>query len=253
MERNHRRLPAPGVEEALSSMLWTPYPRTPSDTSDDDDLDNAPTVASMASKSFHHPQHSSFAHSTLRQPQRQQQPTRFARFTRPLSFMDKRKSCANTNRDPPHLYPEPIRYLSAAETPPHRRQQYIRQSASTADALSAAIPSASSTFGVSGLYQHLSHPLQQQQQTQSRSSSSGRQHAAHLPSYELVEQERLHHSLNSLSVATAAQNGAPGIYFIAPYGRHAPSVGDFVGRGCADVGTTLVNSFTDDFAQYQVS
>lgn len=34
MERNRR---PPDVEEALSSMLWTPYPRTPTDSSDDED------------------------------------------------------------------------------------------------------------------------------------------------------------------------------------------------------------------------
>lgn len=222
MERNHRRLPAPGVEEALSSMLWTPYPRTPSETSDDDDPEPIHSAASVVSKSYHQRLHtSSIAHNPVHQPQ--QQATRFARLTRPLSFMDKRKSCANTNRDPPHLYPEPIRYFSAAEAQPqpHQRQHYIRQSASAADALSAA-----------------------------SSSSSGRQRAQ-LPSYELVEQERLHHSLNSL--ATAATNGTSGIYFIAPYSRYEPSGGSFINGVSSGVGTALVNSFTDDFAQYQVS
>lgn len=231
MERNHRRLPAPGVEEALSSMLWTPYPRTPSETSDDDDPEPIHSAASVVSKSYHqHLYTSSIAHNSVHQPQ--QQATRFARLTRPLSFMDKRKSCANTNRDPPHLYSEPIRYFSAAEAQPHQRQHYIRQSASAADALSAATP----TFG--GLCQQRS------------SSSSGRQRAQ-LPSYELVEQERLHHSLNSL--ATAATNGTSGIYFIAPYSRYEPSGGSFINGVSSGVGTALVNSFTDDFAQYQVS
>lgn len=36
MERNRR---PPDVEEALSSMLWTPYERTPIDSSDDEDID----------------------------------------------------------------------------------------------------------------------------------------------------------------------------------------------------------------------
>lgn len=38
MERNRR---PPDVEEALSSMLWTPYQRTPTDTSDEDDADTS--------------------------------------------------------------------------------------------------------------------------------------------------------------------------------------------------------------------
>lgn len=38
MERNRR---PPDVEEALSSMLWTPYQRTPTDTSDEDDGDTS--------------------------------------------------------------------------------------------------------------------------------------------------------------------------------------------------------------------
>lgn len=36
MERNRR---PPDVDEALSSMLWTPYQHTPTDTSDDEDAD----------------------------------------------------------------------------------------------------------------------------------------------------------------------------------------------------------------------
>lgn len=38
MERNRR---PPDVEEALSSMLWTPYQRTSTDTSDEDDADTS--------------------------------------------------------------------------------------------------------------------------------------------------------------------------------------------------------------------
>lgn len=56
-----------------------------------------------------------------------------------------------------------------------------------------------------------------------------------LPSYENIEQERYHHSLTALS------GNAAGIYFIPPYARY--------GSGS----TSMVNSFTDDFLQYQVS
>lgn len=199
MERN-RRVPAPGVEEALSSMLWTPYPRTPSETSDDDEpIGKAPPQA--------HP---------LQQPP---PATRFARLTRPLSFMDKRKSCTYAAADT-HLYPEPIRYLQTGGQPEHDPHS-----------LNTFTPSRTSLF-----QQHQQH---QQRHTQ-------------LPSYELVEQERLHHSLNSIATATGPQlqpiaGTGTGIYFIAPYGRYAPGGVGNVG------GTMLVNSFTDDFSQYQVS
>lgn len=76
MERNRRR-PAPDVEEALSSMLWTPYERTPPDSSDDE----------------------------LPKPPSKRQPSPSARFsTRPTSFADPHATSS-------HLYPAPIRYL----------------------------------------------------------------------------------------------------------------------------------------------
>lgn len=52
------------------------------------------------------------------------------------------------------------------------------------------------------------------------------QSANELPSYDNIEKERQHHSLGTIA--------SSGIYFIPPYG------------------TSMVNSFTDDFLQYQV-
>lgn len=47
MERYRR--PAPDVEQALSSMLWTPYERTPTDSSDDE----PPATATVAKPACH--------------------------------------------------------------------------------------------------------------------------------------------------------------------------------------------------------
>lgn len=245
MERQ-RRLPAPGVEEALSSMLWTPYPRTPSDTSDDDDDTTGVPIGTHK-----RPHDRSAAASTTTATTPTTTTNRFARLTRPLSFMDKRKSTGTFAGADAHLYPEPIRYYGVGCQPTDQHQLYQYQAQSAVAGPAAFAPedragrhaaAAAGPARCGGLYQQ-------------------QRRSAQLPSYELVEQERrLHHSLNSITAAAAqlptaavadAAAGA-GIYFIAPYGRAAvPGSGSVsVGTGA---GTMLVNSFTDDFAQYQVS
>lgn len=49
MERNRR---PPDVEEALSSMLWTPYQQTPSDSSDDENFDTTFKAKSQMKSRF---------------------------------------------------------------------------------------------------------------------------------------------------------------------------------------------------------
>lgn len=244
MERQ-RRMPAPGVEEALSSMLWTPYPRTPSDTSDDDDDTAVPIVTHKVPPS----------HASASTPS-----TRFARLTRPLSFMDKRKSTGTFAGTDAHLYPEPIRYYAGAQ-PADLHPLYQYPAHSMVVGPTTAFGSCAVGLDASGRHA-VAPPAQRTVGLYQQQRRSGQ-----LPSYELVEQERrLHHSLNSISAAaaaaaasaatatahqptaTAAASGA-GIYFIAPYGRAAvPCTSG--GTGPA---TMLVNSFTDDFSQYQVS
>ncbi len=143
MERNRR---PPGVEEALSSMLWTPYERTPTDSSDDEISSPCKTIRSKCNNNNENI---------------------------PYSY-------ATTDR---HLYPEPIRYSYPGYVP--------------------FMPKAF----ISG-----------QSQAQE-----------HLPSYENIESERHHRSLNTIA--------STGIYFIPPFTSY---------------GSSMVNSFTDDFLQYQV-
>lgn len=140
MERNRR---PPGVEEALSSMLWTPYERTPTDSSDDEISSPCKTLRSKCNN----------------------------------NNMNLSYSYSATDR---HLYPEPIRYSYPGYVP--------------------FMPKAFSG--------------QSQEQ---------------LPSYENIENERHHRSLNTIA--------STGIYFIPPFTSY---------------GSSMVNSFTDDFLQYQV-
>lgn len=261
-------------------MLWTPYPRTPSETSDDDDMVAPDPGAAFTAAATKAQQHLHSSNGTTGQS------TRFARLTRPLSFMDKRKSHYAVYTTDTHLYPEPIRYYGSQQHPNathYRSSQYVHPTwlppatLSTPHSLSTfaananmdaslATAATSTPSAASGAGPAFRSGIYRQQRTSS----------AQLPSYELVEQERLHHSLNSIATATvtpqadaagrattaAANVTGSGIYFIAPYGRRCGQQHQLTsGRGVTDGrtgggtttnGTMLVNSFTDDFAQYQV-
>lgn len=86
MERNRR---PPGVEEALSSMLWTPYERTPSVSSEDETpTSSTPLPSSMLFKPL---------------------PSGMAKFNVPPLYSSPYSDAATGPREK-HLYPEPIRY-----------------------------------------------------------------------------------------------------------------------------------------------
>ncbi|KAJ6643058.1 hypothetical protein Bhyg_08014, partial [Pseudolycoriella hygida] len=142
MERSRR---PPGVEEALSSMLWTPYERTPTDSSEDEISSPCKTNPSKCKN----------------------------------NNMNVSYWYSSTDR---HLYPEPIRY-----------------------SYPGYVPFMPKTFSGQGQVQE------------------------QLPSYENIENQRHHRSLNTIA--------STGIYFIPPF---------------AGYGSSMVNSFTDDFLQYQV-
>lgn len=248
MERS-RRMPAPGVEEALSSMLWTPYARTPSDTSDDEEVvasvvhGDANVAAPVGKEKMPLPSQAAASLAT--------QSTRFARLTRPLSFMDKRKASTPAvvgTDDGLHLYPEPIRYFGVG------RQAHAHTTDQWHHPFDMAQPRGLRT---SASMYHPQYQEQQQWHQQQRVPTSSQ-----LPSYELVTQERLHRSWNPISSAGHQQHhqqqqlqSVPGIYFIAPSERRGRCAfgddGDASVRGPRS--TMLVNSFTDDFSQYQVN
>lgn len=159
MERNRR---PPGVEEALSSMLWTPYERTPSDSSEDEHVSPIKLRSACdVSRNF------KLGHS--------------------LDYSVKPSEA--------HLYPKPIRYGFPVNTANVNLKPWF------------------------------SHSFNKQV----------RQHQ--LPTYEYIEQERHHHSLNTIG---GLCNDGAGIYVIPPYASYCNG------------NSTMVNSFTDDFLQYQV-
>lgn len=183
MER-HRR-PAPDVEEALSSMLWTPYERTPPESSDDDE-----PIPSKPS-----------SHSN--------------RLPRPTSYVEPQHPTSS------HLYPAPIRYL----------QRWSHHTTTPLLPITHLAPNLHFGINNGGA-----------QSTPSPYSS--------LPSYESVEQERLHHhSSSSVSATKRAGEGRAaeteaGIYLISPYAVNNNNVE-------VNFRAHLVHSFTDDFAQYR--
>lgn len=171
MERNRR---PPGVEEALSSMLWTPYERTPSVSSEDELL--SPLPSTQYKQLPCNSSKSTAGTSAMPPPQLYSSSSSFTSAAAAVVG-----SCAPGREK--HLYPEPIRYSYPSG--------YV----------SAFLPK----------------------------SFNNSQSANQLPSYEYIEKERQHHSLNAI--------GSTGIYFIPPFSTTAG----------------MVNSFTDDFLQYQVS
>lgn len=93
MERNRR---PPGVEEALSSMLWTPYERTPSVSSEDETITPLPSTQYKPL-----PYNSKSTATTNNMPQL---------YSSSSSFSSSTVVGGNLPAREKHLYPEPIRY-----------------------------------------------------------------------------------------------------------------------------------------------
>lgn len=222
MERpRRRRHHPPGVEEALSSMLWRPYDRTtPSESSDDDER----------------PQ------STLPLPPPSAIPPPTQTFlpygwqlalTPPVHHGIESKF--NQNASPgyeSHMYSDPIRYNmmppSMLSTSSSTNYRMFTKSAAAATKTINTQPSNGLSF--SSVVGH--------QPTSGAASTTSL-----LPSYEKIERHSRHWS-NAIDEVAAAN----GIYFIPPSNLQRTNANHLYNSSAG-----MVNSFTDDFMQYQVS
>lgn len=243
MERpRRRRHHPPGVEEALSSMLWRPYDRTtPSESSDDDDDPQQPL-----------PLLSSSSAAAV-----QQQAQTFLPYGWQLALTSPHhgiESKFNQNASPgyeSYMYSDPIRYNMMEP------MQTMRNSSSSSTAsyrmftkplvATKTINTQPSSNGLSfsSVAGQPVRNINAAATTTNTTSSSCR-----LPSYEKIERDSRHWS-NAIDEVAAAN----GIYFIPPSNLQRGSSGSAVNNNnsFSSGRSGMVNSFTDDFMQYQVS